>query len=78
MPLHIGTFTTIHELYSLDYTTDSKLTWKQISRWSYGKEDHNIGIKNKIHTVDHQRVKGKGPKFAMLVEMNFLSTSTAL
>ena len=78
MPLHIGTFTTIHELYSLDYTTDSKLTWKQISRWSYGKEDHNIGIKNEIHAVDHQRVKGKGPKFAMLVEMNFLSTSTAL
>jgi hypothetical protein len=49
--MEIGTFTTRHELYSLDYRTDSKLTWKQISRLSYGKQDHDIGIKIEIHTV---------------------------
>ena len=78
MPLQTFTLETKHELYSLDYRTDSKLTWKQISRWSYGKEGHDIGNKNKIHTVVHLRVKDKGPKSAMLVEMNFQSTSTAL
>ena len=45
--MEIGTFTTRHELYSLDYRTDSKVTWKQISRWSYGKQDHDIGIKKR-------------------------------
>ena len=55
--MEIGTFTTRHELYSLDYRTDSKVTWKQISRWSYGKQDQDIGIKNEIHTVVHLRVK---------------------
>ena len=65
-------------MYSLDYTTDSKVTWKQISRWSYGKQDHDIGIKNKIHTEVHLGVKDKGPKLPMLVEMNFRLTSTAL
>ena len=54
--MEILTFTNRHELYSLDYRTDSKLTWKQISKWSYEKEDHDIGIK-KIHTVVHLRVK---------------------
>ena len=80
MPIEadLGTFTTRHELYSLDYRTDSKVTWKQISRWSYGKQDHDIGIKNKIHTEVHLRVKDKGPKLPMLVEMNFRLTSTAL
>ena len=51
MEADLGAFTTRHELYSLDYNTDSKFTWKQISRWSYGKQDHDIGIKNDIHTV---------------------------
>ena len=49
--MDLGPSTTRHELYSLDYTRDSKFTWKQISRWSYGKQDHDIGIKNKIYTV---------------------------
>ena len=49
------TFTTKYELYSLDNTTGS--TWKQISRWSDGKQDQDIGIKNEIHTVVHLRVK---------------------
>ena len=70
-----GTFTTRYELYSLDYTTGSKLTWKQISTWSYGKQDQDIGIKSETHTVVHLRVKNKGPKFPMLVEMNLGSTS---
>ena len=75
--MEILTFTNRHELYSLDYRTDSKLTWKQISKWSYEKEGHDIGIK-KNHTVVHLRVKSKGPKFPLLVEMNLSSTSTAL
>ena len=70
-----GTFTTRYELYSLHYTTGSKLTWKQISTWSYGKQDQDIGIKSETHTVVHLRVKNKGPKFPMLVEMNLGSTS---
>ena len=70
-----GTFTTRYELYSLDYTTGSKLLWKQISTWSYGKQDQDIGIKSETHTVVHLRVKNKGPKFPMLVEMNLGSTS---
>ena len=49
--MDLGPFTKRHELYSLDYTRDSKFTWKQISRWSYGKQDHDIGIKNKIYRV---------------------------
>ena len=48
--MEILTFTNRHELYSLDYRTDSKLTWKQISKWSYEKEDHDIGIKKKLHS----------------------------
>ena len=55
MEANLGTFTTRHELYSLDYTIGS--TWKQISKWSYGKQDQDIGIKNEIHTVVHLRVK---------------------
>ena len=51
MEADLGAFTTRHELYSLDYTTDSKSSWKQISSWSYGKLDQDIGIKNYIHTV---------------------------
>ena len=51
MEADLGAFTTRHELYSLDYITDSKFTWKHISRWSYGKQDHDIGIKNDIHTA---------------------------
>ena len=43
--MEIGTFTTRHELYSLDYRTDLKVTWKQISGLSCGKQDHDIGIK---------------------------------
>ena len=49
--MDLGPSTMRHELYSLDYTRDSKFTWKQISRWSYGKQDDDIGIKNKIYTV---------------------------
>ena len=48
--MEILTFTNRHELYSLDYRTDSKLTWKQISKWSYEKEGHDIGIKKKSHS----------------------------
>ena len=48
--MEILTLTNRHELYSLDYRTDSKLTWKQISKWSYGKEDHDIGIKKNSHS----------------------------
>ena len=60
-----GTFTTRYELYSLDYTTGSILTWKQISTWSYGKHDQDIGIKSEIHTVVHLRVINKGLKFLL-------------
>ena len=48
--MEIATFTNRYELYSLDYRTDSKSTWKQISKWSYEKEDHDIGIKKKLHS----------------------------
>ena len=68
--MEILTLTNRHELYSLDYTRDSKFTWKQISRWSYKKQDHDIGIKNKIYTVV-SKVKDQN-----FVEINLQSTLT--
>ena len=55
--MDLGPSTTRHELYSLDYRTDSKLTWKQISKWSYEKEGNDIGIKKNSHSISPEGKK---------------------